>query len=287
MAEAEAGMLSEKQKMKSRAVDRIINRSSVSESKSPRSCRSRYRDHATRLHFSGARRRHRPILLVWWRQSVCPVENTLLNEDAGRNDVCNTTVDDEAWKDCETSQPEGVAEKYYVSCLASNGRLQVSTKARDDVNHLQLRSPCEHLLEHINWGADQHADVGNVQTVWAEIGVVEESRGYLCWSKRWTTEALTVQLPTGTGMINVDFRPAAGSHGFPLVAADHDGQSELALPKGEAGSMCISLRLESRFVLNSVWVCQVGILGDVKELRVAEIPCKCPGLAGPDDTTAW
>ena len=42
-----------------------------------------------------------------------------------------------------------------------------------------------------------------------------------------------------------------------------------------------------KLVLNSVWVCQVKILGDVKELRVAEIPCKCPGLAGPDDTTAW
>ena len=65
---------------------------------------------------------------------------------------------------------------------------------------------------------------------------------------------------------------------FPRVPAGRDRPFELASLDGEAGAKTI----RSEIVLMH----NIGLLGHVKELRVAVIPRECPRLVGPDDI-AW
>ena len=76
-------------------------------------------------------------------------------ESSQRHEVCNTRVDDEAWKDCDTNQPEGVKET-----KKSRPALMALV---DDVKQLQQQSPCEHPLEHPSWRASQHEEWATCQ----------------------------------------------------------------------------------------------------------------------------
>ena len=74
-----------------------------------------------------------------------------------------------------TNQPEGV-EEAYASCIDGNGRLQVSTWARDDVMRLQQQSQGEHLLDHPNGWRQSTRRVGNMVTLRGAVGAAEETR---------------------------------------------------------------------------------------------------------------
>ena len=76
-----------------------------------------------------------------------------------------------------------------------------------------------------------------MQTVWASIGVVEETREYVCWSERGKTfvahkranvitdEELMVQPPTWTGLIDTCCRPPVGGHDFHVLQQVTDSWS--------------------------------------------------------------
>ena len=136
-----------------------------------------------------------------------------------------------------------------------------------------------------------------MQTVWALIGIVEETREYVCWSERGKTfvahktgnvitdEELTVQLPTWTGLIDTCCRPPVGGHDFHVLLQVTDSWScvyrkvkQVAFYQHAPGKPIHS---------EIVWLYQLGISGHVKELRMAEIPLDCPGLKGLGHIASW
>ena len=99
-------------------------------------------------------------------------------------------------------------------------------------------------------------------------------------------ELFVVNVPEGTAMIDTGCRAAVGGSRWhaELQSALHARGKKF---RKEIQEEYFQFGPGDPILSSRRWVYTVGILGEVRELVVSEVPVECPGLIGPDDLSSW